>query len=157
MPQHIDTVLPLLSECVSARDALPLQAALATAFADLGLPQQRAALEAARSDAELRVTAAKLLRELMQQKAPKEPEAAPPRRTSQERKRAAVQHAQRRALADQKTGVQRPTLQPVESISGVGDALGQALRTRGVSTLGDLIWLLPLGYSDERKITPIAE
>jgi ATP-dependent DNA helicase RecG len=157
MPQHIDTVLPLLSECVSARDALPLRAALANAFADLGLAEQRAALEAARSDAELRVTAAKLLRELMQARVPEAPEVEAKRRSSEERKRARAQHAQRRALAEHKTDAQRPALQPVESLSGVGESLGQALRARGVSTLGDLIWLLPLGYSDERTITPIAQ
>ena len=159
MPQHIDTVLPLLSQCASARDALPLRAALATAFEDLGLAAQRAALEAARSDAELRVTAAKLLRELLaSRKAAPEPAAPePPRLSREEKKRARAAHAQRRALAEHKSGPERPILQPIETLSGVGESLGQALRARGIATLGDLIWLLPLGYTDERRITPLGE
>jgi ATP-dependent DNA helicase RecG len=47
--------------------------------------------------------------------------------------------------------------QPVETLSGVGRALGLAFRGRGVATLEDLVWLLPLGYHDEREITPIGK
>src|SRR5688572_422531 len=152
MPQHFDTVLPLLSECVSARDAMPLQAALTSAFTDLvatsdaeqreRLTLQQKALEGARSSAELRVAAARSLRELMQAR-PAEPGPPPPPRPSRdERRRARAARSQARALEESATKTLRPAQQPIESLSGVGGAIGQALRTRGVAKLSDLIWLL---------------
>jgi ATP-dependent DNA helicase RecG len=169
MPQHLDTVLPLLSQCVSAQDAMPLQAALTSAFSNLAehspeakqtrLAAQRATLESARSSAELRVAAARLLRELVQETreledaAPKDPE--PPRPTREERKRARAARTQARALEAHRSSPLRPAEQPVETLSGVGGSIGQTLRARGIATLSDLIWLLPLAYEDEREITAI--
>jgi ATP-dependent DNA helicase RecG len=45
----------------------------------------------------------------------------------------------------------------VETLGGVGPAMGLALRGRGLRTVSDLIWLLPLGYHDERDIVPLAD
>ena len=44
---------------------------------------------------------------------------------------------------------------PVESLPGIGPTTGAALRGRGYATVGDLLWLLPKGYDDQRKPTPI--
>ncbi len=50
-----------------------------------------------------------------------------------------------------------PTLldHPVESLPGIGPTTGGRLRERGYATVGDLIWLLPRGYDDQRTSTPI--
>ncbi len=164
MPQHIDSVLPLLSQCVSAPDAMPLQAALTSAFSDLVASSdagerphwaaQQAVLQRARSSTELRVAAARLLRELMQA-APRRETPEPPPPTRDEKRRARVARSQAKALAAHRESAQRPILQPVESLNGVGGAVGQALRARGLGTLGDLVWLLPLAYEDERHVTAI--
>lgn len=44
---------------------------------------------------------------------------------------------------------------PVESLPGIGPTTGARLRERGYATVGDLIWLLPRGYDDQREPTPI--
>jgi ATP-dependent DNA helicase RecG len=44
---------------------------------------------------------------------------------------------------------------PVESLPGIGPTTGARLRERGYATVGDLIWLLPRGYDDQRTLTPI--
>ncbi len=44
---------------------------------------------------------------------------------------------------------------PVESLPGIGPTTGAALRERGYETVGDLLWLLPRGYDDQRQPTPI--
>lgn len=41
-------------------------------------------------------------------------------------------------------------LQPVESIKGVGPRLARRLKARGLSTIEDLLFNLPLGYLDQR-------
>lgn len=48
-----------------------------------------------------------------------------------------------------------PEIDAVETLPGIGAALGRALRSRGLATLGDLVWLLPLEYRDARVLTPI--
>jgi ATP-dependent DNA helicase RecG len=44
---------------------------------------------------------------------------------------------------------------PVESLPGIGPTTGAALRERGYENVGDLLWLLPRSYDDQRKPTPI--
>ncbi len=44
---------------------------------------------------------------------------------------------------------------PVESLPGIGPTTGAQLRQRGYATVGDLLWLLPRGYDDQRRPTPI--
>ncbi|MFW6197329.1 MAG: hypothetical protein ACOC5B_00555, partial [Myxococcota bacterium] len=45
----------------------------------------------------------------------------------------------------------------VESLPGIGRVAGRALRRRGYQTVGDLLWLLPRRYDDQRTVTPLAE
>jgi ATP-dependent DNA helicase RecG len=50
-----------------------------------------------------------------------------------------------------------PTLldHPVETLPGIGPTTGAHLRKRGYESVGDLLWLLPRGYDDHRRPTPI--
>ena len=50
-----------------------------------------------------------------------------------------------------------PTLRdhPVETLPGIGPTTGAHLRKRGYESVGDLLWLLPRGYDDQRQPTPI--
>lgn len=45
---------------------------------------------------------------------------------------------------------------PVETLAGVGEAIGRVFRTRGIETVGDVMWVLPRRYDDESQLTPIA-
>jgi ATP-dependent DNA helicase RecG len=45
----------------------------------------------------------------------------------------------------------------VISLPGIGKVSGQALERRGLVAVGDLLWLLPRRYDDQRVILPIAE
>lgn len=45
----------------------------------------------------------------------------------------------------------------MESLPGIGRVAGRALRRRGYQTVGDLLWLLPRRYDDQRTVTPLAE
>jgi ATP-dependent DNA helicase RecG len=44
---------------------------------------------------------------------------------------------------------------PVETLPGIGPTTGAHLRDRGYESVGDLLWLLPRGYDDQRQPTPI--
>lgn len=50
-----------------------------------------------------------------------------------------------------------PTLldHPVETLPGIGPTTGARLRERGYASIGDLLWLLPGGYDDQRTPMPI--
>jgi len=50
-----------------------------------------------------------------------------------------------------------PTLldHPVETLPGIGPTTGAYLRKRGYASVGDLLWLLPRGYDDHRRPTPM--
>jgi ATP-dependent DNA helicase RecG len=43
----------------------------------------------------------------------------------------------------------------VTALRGIGPAFGRALGERGLTTVGDLLALLPLGYEDRRRVLPI--
>jgi len=153
-----EELLPLLQQRVGASDAAPLSAAALEALCalDAALTKTAAELAAARSSAEIRVLAARALRQLAQAAHEKTaPEPPPPRPDRKERDKARAARAQARALAEHKARPERPSRQPVETLPGVGESLGQALRARGVRSVGDLIWLLPSGYVDERVVTPL--
>jgi ATP-dependent DNA helicase RecG len=160
-----EELLPLLQQCISARDALPLPAAALDALHALGtrpepasaaLGRTAAALRVAHSAHEIKLLAARALRELVQSLPADEPEVRAPvdRRA---RQLARAERAQARALQGHRQAPEPPARQPVETLSGVGANLGQALRARGLKTLGDLVWLLPCAYEDERTITPLAQ
>ena len=44
---------------------------------------------------------------------------------------------------------------PVETLPGIGPTTGAHLRDRGYESVGDLLWLLPRGYDDQRTPMPI--
>jgi ATP-dependent DNA helicase RecG len=118
-----------------------------------------AVIERANSRRELAVAAAQAMRLLMQEQTARDDEASEPppkRRSSRERAQARAEREQSRALSEP-TGKLAPAERPVEALSGVGPALGLALRARGVRTAGELAWLLPLGYHDERTVVSIAQ
>jgi ATP-dependent DNA helicase RecG len=46
---------------------------------------------------------------------------------------------------------------PVETLPGIGPTTGAHLRRKGFESVGDLLWLLPRGYDDQRRPTPIPE
>lgn len=46
---------------------------------------------------------------------------------------------------------------PIETLPGIGPRTGAALRERGYQTVGDLLWLMPKKYDDQRHPTPIHE
>jgi ATP-dependent DNA helicase RecG len=48
-----------------------------------------------------------------------------------------------------------PEHRPVTSLRGVGDALAERLAKLGISTIQDLLFLLPLRYEDRTRIVPI--
>ena len=43
----------------------------------------------------------------------------------------------------------------IETLPGIGPRTGAALRERGYQTIGDLLWLMPRRYDDQRYPTPI--
>ena len=45
----------------------------------------------------------------------------------------------------------------IETLPGIGPRTGAALRERGYQTVGDLLWLMPRSYDDQRHPTPISE
>jgi len=45
----------------------------------------------------------------------------------------------------------------IETLPGIGPRTGAALRERGYQTVGDLLWLMPKTYDDQRHPTPIHE
>ena len=48
-----------------------------------------------------------------------------------------------------------PELRPVTSLKGVGDALAARLEKLGVTSVQDLLFLLPLRYEDRTRVVPI--
>jgi ATP-dependent DNA helicase RecG len=48
-----------------------------------------------------------------------------------------------------------PELRPVTALKGVGDALASRLQKLGVSTVQDLLFLLPLRYEDRTQVVPM--
>ncbi|HEX2678159.1 MAG TPA: hypothetical protein VHM19_16000, partial [Polyangiales bacterium] len=160
-------VLSLLQACMGAPDALALRddlvsqlGALAAAPLDASLRE----LRAARESRDVKVLAARVMRELMQHvpAAPSndaagdddEDEPAP---SSRDLKRARAARKAAGAMRAHQRDPKRPAEQPIETLRGVGPAVGQSLRLRGLHTLGDLIWHLPIAYEDERVVTPMGE
>jgi hypothetical protein len=117
-------------------------------------------LASAQSRSEIAVAAARVMRVLMQAEALAQPEASEAdkpkrsRREAQAERRQAVLEKKQAEAIETRAG-KSALEQPVETIPGVGRALGLAFRSRGIATIEDLVWLLPLGYHDEREITPI--
>ena len=113
---------------------------------------------------ELALAAAKALRLLAQNPPAAEPaasakradRAADPPAEKVDRRRIRAEYRQARELEEDRAD-KRGVARPVECLPGIGKNTGLALRARGLYTLGDLAWLMPLGYHDERVITPLGE
>ena len=148
-------------------EAQPSSAERAVLSAQLGslgdvpeLLEVASKLASAQSRTEIAVAAARGMRVLMQTDAlakPAEPDK--PKRSRhearEERKHAVLEKKQAHAIENRAS--KSALEQPVETIGGVGRALGLAFRSRGIATVEGLVWLLPLGYHDEREITPISQ
>jgi ATP-dependent DNA helicase RecG len=163
-------LLPLLRACMAdGATAFAQRAQLLRALQQLGSSEgldvgpslQR--LERAADGGEVVVAVAQLLRLLAERPATgtlPAAEAAPtPSRTEQRRaqRQGRLGRQQARALQDAKQRELPAPELPVERLPGVGPRLGQALRGRGLRTLWDLAWVLPLGYQDERRLLRIGE
>ena len=48
-----------------------------------------------------------------------------------------------------------PEIRPVTALRGVGDALAAKLAKLGITTIQDLLFLLPLRYEDRTQVVPI--
>ena len=154
-----------LAEALRAFDAA--RAGTGPVFGELA-----AAIERVRGRSELAVAAAKALRLLAQAppladtgtgtgtrpaaEATAKPAAETGAPVKPDRRRIRAEHRQAHELAEDRAD-RRSDQRPVECLPGIGRSTGLALRARGLYTLGDLAWLMPLGYHDERTITPIAE
>ena len=57
--------------------------------------------------------------------------------------------------ATQRTSAESSELRPVTTLRGVGDALAGKLAKLGVTTVQDLLFLLPLRYEDRTRVVPI--
>jgi ATP-dependent DNA helicase RecG len=150
-------------------EAQPSSAERAALSAQLGalgdlpeLADVASKLASAQSRIEIATAAAKGMRVLMQVDALAKPEPSEADRPKRSRREAQAERKQfvlekKQAEAIETRAGKGVLEQPVETLSGVGRALGLAFRSRGVATLEDLVWLLPLGYHDEREITPIGK
>ena len=174
-----------LSGCLTESPSEPERVALAHALRAFGetrtspvpgLLELAGAIERERGKRELALAAAKALRLLAQSAGPAKQSAEPAMPPSAERarrvpadrqagdraeapvdrRRVRAEYRQARELAEDHPD-RRADLRPIEALPGIGESTGLALRARGVYTLGDLTWLMPLGYHDERIITPIGE
>ena len=59
------------------------------------------------------------------------------------------------APATQRTSAESSELRPVTTLRGVGDSLAGKLAKLGVTTVQDLLFLLPLRYEDRTRVVPI--
>ena len=57
--------------------------------------------------------------------------------------------------AELPAAVVSPEIRPVTALRGVGDALAAKLAKLGISTVQDLLFLLPLRYEDRTQVIPI--
>jgi ATP-dependent DNA helicase RecG len=120
-----------------------------------GVGDLSVAIEGSSARREVAMAAARAMR-LIMQAAPAQPAAQAEPAAGGQRRKQRVERAQGRAVARDGAHL-RAEERPVESLAGIGATLGLALRARGLHTLGDLAWLIPLGYHDERDVVPIAE
>ena len=129
------------------------------------IDQAARAVRDASTREELAVAVARAQRLVLQwgEEAPTEPERKRPatsaerRARREERKAAARSKRQAQQLLESKQGRLRGLEQPVETLPGIGKVVGQALRRRRIETAGDLLFLFPRRYDDERAITPIGD
>ncbi|MDH5674148.1 MAG: ATP-dependent DNA helicase RecG [Myxococcales bacterium] len=161
-----------LRECLSASPpqaderAAMAEQLRALAGADAQLHSAAVALEGARDGRSLKLAAAKAMRLLAARPEPEpddqdDDDAASGQgraRARAERRSARRAFQQEKALReDREQGERAAGERPIETLPGIGRVGGQALRDKGLRKVSDLAWLLPLGYRDERELTPFAE
>ena len=59
------------------------------------------------------------------------------------------------APATQRTSAESSELRPVTTLRGVGESLAGRLAKLGITTVQDLLFLLPLRYEDRTRVVPI--
>jgi ATP-dependent DNA helicase RecG len=59
------------------------------------------------------------------------------------------------APATQRTSAESSELRPVTTLRGVGESLAEKLARLGITTVQDLLFLLPLRYEDRTRVVPI--
>ena len=59
------------------------------------------------------------------------------------------------AAATQRTSAESSELRPVTTLRGVGESLAEKLAKLGITTVQDLLFLLPLRYEDRTRVVPI--
>jgi ATP-dependent DNA helicase RecG len=181
MSEHADLALRALSSLVAepasatperVRECVEALTALARDEPSLAAPALR--LTRARTPETVLVAAAAALRVVSQlnaqgahvkagESAERTADAARPpgqkrgRSSHDARRDAARQHKQKQAIAADGAGALEPIDRPVESLPGVGQRAGEALRRRGIDTVGELALLLPRRYEDERRTTPFGD
>ena len=57
--------------------------------------------------------------------------------------------------ATQRTSAESSELRPVTTLRGVGESLAGKLAKLGITTVQDLLFLLPLRYEDRTRVAPI--
>ena len=57
--------------------------------------------------------------------------------------------------ATQRTSAESSELRPVTTLRGVGESLAGKLAKLGITTVQDLLFLLPLRYEDRTRVVPI--
>lgn len=168
MLEQVQTLLPKLRQAIAEPSLMMAsRAGLAAELLSLGecgvsiAAELAEPVKGAQEPVDLAVGAAKAMRLLMQAVAAQASEtgADEPRVTSaakrKERRQLGLKKGQAQALAAAKKQALPILERPVESLPRVGPASGLALRSRGLARVADLIWFLPLGYRDERELTPI--
>jgi ATP-dependent DNA helicase RecG len=63
--------------------------------------------------------------------------------------------SQQRPSAIKPAAAESPEIRPVTTLRGVGDALAAKLAKLGITTIQDLLFLLPLRYEDRTHVVPI--
>jgi len=174
VPEPSAQLLTLLRGCLGS--ALPeppvYEATVASlrSFMDTCTPPQRDALSVAserllqaQGQPALSIAAATLMRHVMSVAATLEAQAdgevlpkKTPAQRRDERRDAAIGKRQARDNQEDRAGLRGALERPVESLPGIGPAVGKVLRGRGIDTVGDLMWVLPRRYDDESVLTPIA-
>ncbi len=82
--------------------------------------------------------------------------AVKPREAEAARAEAAPPAVKAQAAARAQAALVDPLAAPVTVIKGVGAAMAERLAERGVTTVEDLLWLLPRRYDDARRIAPLS-
>lgn len=166
MAHESNTILRELSALIKEPDAArahALAAQIQSSLKDESVGAAAKALAAAQDRSTIMKSAALALRHVSRFLSDAVPEESARslhdrRKEQREVRRKAVLTKQQAAHkeADQQSDL-GPLERPVETLPGVGDAVGRALRRRSFDSVGDLVMLVPRRYDDERVVTALGE